>query len=431
MGQRRAAEGRPRRTRPRVVAAVAALAVAAGVAVVAVDGGRPGAVGADIGARSPRPARAVDPRLPTPDDLLDAGQLRALGGRHPWRAGRTDDNTSGSGTESLCQRSRFADPDGLAALVRSFRASDSRRAVQSVEVSRSPRQADLAFDTVQQWYAGCRAARLQLLDAYRVDGVGDRATLLTLRVWKAPVTTVSVALARTRSVTTTTVSTTVGDPAPGPRELTGSLAAAVARLCARSGAPACVRRATYQRVPPPAAGGERGILAVSDLPPVGDVDRPWVATRPVAFRADRPTTSCDRAEWVRSGATRPRTRTYLVPQAPLPVRFGLTETYGVFASEPDATRFLAGVRQSVAGCEDRDLATTVGPDRRLPGLDASAWDLTTKVSATRDVRFRLGFVRVGRRVAQLTFTPADTDDVSPSAFDALLRRAGDRLREVR
>lgn len=425
------------RQRSVVAAAAGVVAVVAVVALVLVRPGGPGADGTPAGSDRPGAAAAAavaDPRLPTADDLVGAGIVGALDGRKGWRVGRTDANTTGSGTTSVCQRSRFADPAGLAALVRTFRAPSGQggrsSVVQSVEVSRSARQAARAYRTVQQWYAGCRVARLQLLDAYRVDGVGDAASVLTMRIWTAPVTTVSVAVARTRSVTTSTVSTTVGARAPGPDRLTRALAGTVTRLCARSGAPACVRRVTRHRVPPPAAGGERGILAVADLPPVGRVDRPWVGTRTARFRADRPTTSCDRAEFFASGATRARTRTYLIPRAPLPARFGLTTTYATFPAAKGAERLLAGVRSSVAGCEDRDLATQVGPERRPRGADASAWDLTTEVSADREVRFRLGFVRVGRRIAQLTFTPADADDMSRAAFDALLLRAGDRLREL-
>lgn len=415
-----------------VVSAVAALAAAATVALVVV---RPWSAAEP--AADPDAATAdavVDQRLPTADDLVGVGTIRALDGRPGWSVGRTDANTSGAGTRSVCQRSRFADPDGLAALVRTFRGPSAQGAhssvVESVEVSRSARQAARAYRTVQQWYAGCRVARLQLLDAYRVDGVGDAASVLTMRIWTRPVRTVSVSVARTRAVTASTVSTTVGAGAPGPDRLTRSLATAVTRLCARSGAPACVRTPTHHRVPPPAAGDSRGILAVADLPPVGRVAQPWVGTRTARFSADRPTTSCERATYFAAGATRARTRTYLIPAAPLPARFGLTATYATFPAARGAVSFLAGVRASVAGCEKRDLATRVGAERRPRGADASAWDLTTEVSTDRDVRFRLGFVRVGRRVAQLTFTPSEASDMSRSAFDALLVRAGDRLREL-
>jgi hypothetical protein len=182
------------------------------------------------------------------------------------------------------------------------------------------------------------------------------------------------------------------------------------------------------------AGGERGVLAIADLPPVGRVDRPWVATRPVRFRPDRATTTCDRSEYFRSGATRARTRTYLITGASLPARFGLSTTYATFPTDKAAVAFLSGVRSSVAGCEDRDLATQVSaerrPLRRSSRAEASAWDLTMEVSPTRDVRFRLGFVRTGRFVAQLTFVPSDTEDMSQAGFDALLVRAGDRLGEL-
>jgi hypothetical protein len=46
------------------------------------------------------------------------------------------------------------------------------------------------------------------------------------------------------------------------------------------------------------------------------------------------------------------------------------------------------------------------------------------------VRFRVGFVRVGRTVAQVTFAPSPRDDISEANFRALLIRSGDRLREL-
>ena len=46
------------------------------------------------------------------------------------------------------------------------------------------------------------------------------------------------------------------------------------------------------------------------------------------------------------------------------------------------------------------------------------------------MRFRVGFVRVGRTVAQVTFAPAPADDMSESGFRSLLVRSGDRLREL-
>lgn len=384
------------------------------------------------------PATSSDPssHAPTARNLLDPDQIGRLGLAQEWQVTGTSNNTSGDGINTLCQKSRFADPDGYAAIVRSFRAAGSprRSAVQTVEVSKSEKQAQQAFATTVGWYAGCRLGRLQVLNAYRVDNIGDEADVLMLRIWKKPVTTLSVAVARTGKVTTSTVGTTVGATPPPASEITQSLADSVAMLCGRSGSADCAKRPTYRVVPPPPSGEERGILAVADLPPVGRIAQPWVGTRPAGARTNPSATTCDRADFAAGGASSTRTRTYLIPEAPLPARFGLSETYGVFPSAAAADRFLAGVRGKVAKCEDRDLATQVGAEhretRKSPQLDLSSWDLQTEVTDKQKVGFRLGFVRVGRTVAQLTFAPSPQDDMTATSFHALLVRAGDRLREL-
>jgi len=87
----------------------------------------------------------------------------------------------------------------------------------------------------------------------------------------------------------------------------------------------------------------------------------------------------------------------------------------------------------VATCEERELATEVSGSsfRRLgPGSTRSSWSLATEISQTETIRFRLGFVTAGHRVAQLTFAPSSTQDMTDAQFRALLARAGDRLREL-
>jgi DNA-directed RNA polymerase specialized sigma24 family protein len=384
---------------------------------------------------TPAPARPT-PAVPTADALLDQDQIRRLGLRQRWTVARTHDNTSGDGINTICQQRRFADPDGLSALVRGFaaRGRPTRSAVQTVEVSRSIDQARRAFRTTLGWYAGCRVARLQLLDAYRVDNIGDEANVLMIRVWSRPVTTYSVGIARIGRVTSTTVGRSVGASPPAAAQITQSLADSVAMLCATSGSKGCAKHPVYRVVPPPPSGEERGILAVADLPPVGRIDEPWVGTEATPARRNPSRTTCDRASFSQADAVRTRTRTYLIPQSDLPARFGLSETYGVFRSVRDATRFLADVRRNVAGCEERDLAATVTASRRerlhRRPADLSTWQITIELSEHASVPFRLGFVRVGTKVAQLTFASAPRDDMSGKHFHDLVVRAGDRLREL-
>lgn len=432
--------GRKRRRAHTAVAAAAATVVAIAAGAFAYQ---PDEVAAtdDLHLIRPKvtekPAPLVpEPSAPTAAQLLDQDQITRLGLTQTWRVTNTHDNTSGDGINSVCQQSRFADPDGISALVREFEARRKpvRSAVQTIEVSTSKKEAKETFATTVGWYAGCQVARLQLRGAYRVSGIGDQADILMVRVWEKPVATYSVAVARVGQVVTSTVGKTVGAAPPPPKEIAQSLADAVAMLCARSGAENCSGRPRASAVPPPPSGEERGILAVADLPPVGRLDEPWVGTEAGRAKVNPSMTTCDRADFAGEGADRTRTRTFLIPGAKLPDRFGLSETYGVFPSRSAAVRFLDRVRNRVDACENRDLATQVLRPRterdRGSRTDTSTWELETEVSEQETVRFRLGFVRVGRTVAQVNFSPTPREDMSSGDFWRLVARAGDRLREL-
>ncbi len=436
--------GHKRRQVNTIAASVVAIAVAIGAGAVAYEPGRRAAE-ADLRLLRPqtlteRTDAAESPALPTADNMLDHDQIRRLGLDREWKVSDTHANTSGDGINTICQQARFADPDGLAAIVREFKAKGmskgraSRSAVQTVEISESVAQAKAGYRTTLGWYAGCRTARLQLLEAFRVNNIGAEANVLMVRVWEKPITTYSVAVARVGAVTTTTVGRTVGAKAPPASEITQSLADSVSMLCARSGSANCSKQPAYRVVPPPPSGEEPGMIAVADLPPVGRISTPWVGIDATSGRPNPSRTTCDRANFGAAGATKTRARTFVIPKAKLPARFGLSETYGRFESPAQARKFLAGVRARVSRCEDRDLSTSVTSARttRKPeqGIDWSTWDLRTEISEKESIRFRVGFVRIGRTVAQLTFASAPRYDITPQRFRALVGRAGDRLEEL-
>ena len=373
--------------------------------------------------------------LPSAENLLDRHQISRLALDRDWSVVRTHSNTGGDGLNTICQQERFADPEGLAALVREFRADGKRkrRAVQTVEVSADEAGAERAYRTTLGWYAGCQLGRLQLLRTYRVGNIGAEADVLVLRRWKRPVTTYTVALARIGTVVTSTVGQTAGAAPTPPKEVAQSLADSVAMLCARSGADDCTTEPAPREVPPPPTGTAAGMLAPVDLPPVGGIRFPWVGTK-VPARPNPSVTTCDRAAFLPSGSQRTKAWTYVIPEAKVPASFGLSETVGVFPSKRRAERFVADVRSRFARCEDRDLATDVlSADRgRVPraGNTWSTWTFVTEVSERRAVRFRVGFVRDGNKVAQLTFVAAPRDDIRPAHFRDLVVRAGDRLGEL-
>lgn len=428
--------GRKRRQVHTLVAVAAAVVLAVGSGAVAYQPpagqDRSGAL-EQVLPQEPAPEEAE--RLPSADNLLDRHQISRLALDQDWKVVRTHSNTDGDGLNTICQQERFADPDGLSALVRVFEAGGKkeRRAVQTVEVSADEDEAHRAYRTTLGWYAECQVGRLQLLRAYRVGNVGAEADMLVLRRWKRPVTTYTVALARVGTVVTSTVGQTEGGAPPPPRQVAQSLADSVAMLCARSGATDCSNEPSTRQVPPPPTGTAPGMLAPVDLPPVGGIRFPWVGTK-VPSRPNPSVTTCDRAAFLPAGARRTKAWTYVIPEAKVPARFGLSETVGEFGSKRRAERFVTDVRSRFARCEDRDLATDVifadrGQVKRSRTF-WSTWTFVTEVNERMSVRFRVGFVRKGDKVAQLTFVSSPRDDIRPVHFRDLVVRAGDRLGEL-
>jgi DNA-directed RNA polymerase specialized sigma24 family protein len=429
--------GRERRRVYTVGAVAGAIALTVGVGAAAREPGQerasalhqvlPG--GKTVGAKPPKGIE-----LTAPDQLLQQYQLSGLTPTQPWTVVRTDNNTRGDGINMICQQTRFADPRGLATLVRTFEAqgTPARTALQTVEISQDDAAAKNAYTTTIGWFAGCQAARLQMIAAYRVRGVGDQADLLQMQVAGNPLSTYTIGVARVREITTTLVTMTRGGTSPTTAALAATLGDAVGKLCPTD-LDGCSANPTVAAVPPPPSGEEPGFVATVDLPPVGTIGLPWVGGDAVDTlkNGDIPT-PCDRASFRRSGATKARARTFLIPQAKVPQTFGFTETYGVFRNAKAAKTFVEGVRRSVAGCEKRDLTATVRDEHheaKAP-YDLSVWSFESKVSENSSVTFRVGFVRVGNRVAKLTFVPNAKDDITPAAFESLVRRAGERLREV-
>lgn len=348
----------------------------------------------------------------------------------------TSDNTTGSGINTVCQDARFADPSGQDTFVRKFVASGDprRRYLETIEISRTQRAATTAYRTTLAWFAGCSEARLQLLNSYRVSGLGPDAQVLKLRIPTKVRRTYIVGLARSGAVTVSTVlETRNGRPVP-VRRAVDVLTTAVRNVCASDPAGVCPTVVRTAPVQPPPSGETPGTLAAADLPVVGRINRPWVGTDPVRARPNLAATTCDKANFVRSGARRAQTRTFLVPEAKVPSRFGITETYGRFRNSREARAFVRGITRAMASCEARDLGAQVSSEVIEPDgyrrSEYALWRLESEIDETETVGFWMGVARVGRYVAQVNFTPAGTNDIDEVTFQALITRARDRLFEL-
>lgn len=382
------------------------------------------------------PTEAPEEALPE-SALLTAAQVDNLVDGQGWTVTRTDDNAKGSGLALPCQQERYADPKGVATLLRTF-GSDSAKpgrqagVFQSTEVSATTRAARRTFKTTRHWYAGCVQHRVQLLSTRRVGLVGDEASLLVLRSWNEPAKTMVVGVARTGRLTTTTMSVAVNQERPNFTRSARLLATAVDGLCGLPDGGACGGVPGLEVVSPFPVGKRPALLSEVDLPPVADVNRPWVGTEPIKAQTNVASTSCDDADFNNPFDAHPfsnnLTRSFLIPEAELPAQFGLTQTVGSLPAR-QATAFVEQIRQKLTSCPERDLGTDVENLAHVDTLDMdlSAWLVTTEISDKESVRYLMAIARTGTSVTQIGFVPSGPITMGDDAFVALAYRALDRL----
>ncbi len=406
---------------------------------------------AGITVHPPEPAGATGEPIIDEAALLSPSQMTRFGSDLDWSETATTDNLSGRGLLAPCQRERFADPQGITALARTWEGSATRKvratvgtgdrqrtrtrtetrvestAVQLVEMSRDTDQAAATFRTASVWYAGCADPRTQLLDTWAVKRVGDEARAFRLRSWGKQPATITVGLARTGSLVLTTVVRSTGRPANDKSTLTG-LSAAVNGLCGSDGAATCAGRARARAIAPLDIGTPPGFLSVVDLPPVAAVRGPWVGTDPERPKRNFAATRCDNTTFLGKGISAARTRTFVFPETLGAQQLGLTQTMGTM-SRARASTFVDQLRDRIRQCGQANLGTSVTQlaTSATQASDLSVWALTTELNDRQSFPFLMAIARDGTTVSQLGFAPDRTMTMSRDDFVALARRMLERM----
>lgn len=404
--------------------AIAALVVGAG-SFVAV-GAPQGPAGSTASQKVIKQTKAV---------LLAESQVGSLAPGQTWDKPVTsqNDDQNSSGLNTTCQQERYADKAADGALVRIFRTGNAprRTLVQSVEISKSTEEADAAYTTTRTWYAGCRAPRIQLLRAYDIDEVGDRAQVLLLQGPRNSDPSYAVGLARTGKLTVSVVlETTAKNQAP-ISSLTATLATSIRNLCASPAAGECVGQVLSQATRPP-VGDAPGMLSSVDLPAIADIKAMWNETPPTPPVPNQAAnTPCDKTDFTRAGAVEPLSRSFLLSNDNAPKVFGVTETFGRFGSAKAATRFVQQVIDKMKSCEKRILSSTIESETiRATASPYAFWRLVNQTQNREEFTYWMGISRVGSYVSQVTMTPVGKYDVTSKTFSALILRSRDRLHEV-
>ncbi|WP_210504426.1 SigE family RNA polymerase sigma factor [Nocardioides xinjiangensis] len=444
-----------RRTHTVIGAALATAALLASGSLVATGAGaEPTSLSeekaqAGVTVHAPEPVSAGE-EIISEAALFTTDQVDRFGPGLDWAETGTTDNLTGNGLLAPCQRERFADPDGVTALARTWEGSAARaqqrpsgkarreqdrgraggveaRAVQMVEMSQNEKQAGRAFETASLWFAGCIDPRTQLVSTRTVERVGDQARTFQLRSWGKVPSSIDVGVARTGSLVVTTVVRSNGRAVPDKAAVTG-LAAAVNGLCGAEGAGSCAGRARARTAAPLAIGTPPGLLSVVDLPPVAAVRGPWVGTDPERARTNYAATRCDRTTFQGKGISKALTRTFLFPETPSANQLGLTQTVGSMAPAR-ASSFVDQVRDRIRQCGRANLGTSVTElvSSSSQTSDLSAWSLTIELNDRQSFPFLMAIVRDGTAVSQLGFAPDRDMTMSRADFVALSRRVLERL----
>jgi hypothetical protein len=187
-------------------------------------------------------------------------------------------------------------------------------------------------------------------------------------------------------------------------------------------------------VAPPPAEDAQGLLQVVDLPPVTGVRHPWIGTDPTKPTVNPAATPCDRAAFTSRRLRSASTRSFLVPQAKLPDRFGIGQTIGSFRTVQAADEFVATIAQRMGSCEDRRAGRGTDVDLVRRGAtkrtDVAVWHQVTEVSDKTSIAYWMAVVRRDRVVSQVTFVPTPGATIGPVGFRNLAERALARLENL-
>ncbi|CAN5240568.1 hypothetical protein BH09ACT10_BH09ACT10_24480 [soil metagenome] len=386
-----------------------------------------------IGAETPD--QVLNASVFEPSQLLTANQVSRLDPTADWVAGKTDEDAKNPMPYATCPTTRFANPNPLRTFVRSYSGSkDSQeRVAQAVEISKSSKEADASFHEMIDWFADCQHPRTQLVSTYRVERPTGDFQILRLRSNRSPVRTLTVGLSHSGTLALALVHEVDGTNAPAIEDFATTLNESVLKLCRDSGG-ICSRSFDVEKTIPPPIAKAPAFLGDVDLPPVANVDEIWQGTDPVTGGDNPAATVCDQTTFVTEDVRTMQSRIFVMPQATvLPPVFGIAETVAKFDNETGAKAYVGKMVKKMEACAKDNLTASLDQKSTIKSGDIAGrvWRLTLKINDSDRAYFRTAIVRVGNRVAQMTFTSTKDYDITQKDFVALAKRTGQRVTYLR
>ncbi|MEV7397333.1 hypothetical protein [Aeromicrobium sp. NPDC092404] len=383
-----------------------------------------------------RPDVLLDSEKIDKGNLLSSNQVSALDPESTWKVDGTDENVDNTTPYATCPTKRYADKNPLKVFVRTFSGTGigtgNERVAQAIEVSRSATTASKSYERLVQWYSDCEHPRVQLVAAYTVQRNFGDFQILRLRSHRSPERTFTVGFSHSGTVTSTLVHEADGAAGPPIQVFARTLNDSVAKVCKDSNG-ACTDRITVKRTDPPSTSEAPSFLGIVDLPPIRNVDKVW-AGAPVPTKPNPAATQCDNASFTGKDVKQAGSRIYVLYQATtLPRQFGVAETVGRFSSAGKAKAYVKKVSKRLDACSDKNLSAEIDQHESFKNSQYSGdvWRVSVEITKGDRAHYRMGLVRRGAYVAQVTFTPAGRYDISQKAFEAMALRAATRLKYAR
>jgi len=108
----------------------------------------------------------------------------------------------------------------------------------------------------------------------------------------------------------------------------------------------------------------------------------------------------------------------------------MTQTLGKFDSVEAADRFLDRVDTSIRGCSDRQVSLEVPATAEVDEPQGATYEISLTLSESESLSLRVALIRVGNRVAQVTFTPTQRFDLNTYKLNVLVQRAALRITQL-
>ena len=428
-------EGNRRRRSNLLLAGVSVLALAVGAgALTAAQSPAQSSAGDEKPTLTPATPTAPAQESFTAASLATVADVRILDNGSHWSTVITSSDFGDDQPVSECIPDPPSEKRADHYWVRRFsggQGSDAAQAAQSLEVAPSAKVATATYDRLAALLSTCHAASRQLLDYRKVTGIGDQASMFTFRYVDGDnLRDEMVLLSRTGMVVQTWLIRPQADDVRS-RLVLKLGGAGIDAVC--DDAEGTCSTSPFEAIEevPPADESADGYLETVDLPVFAGIEPPWAATPIDTTVAKNPSaTNCDDADFDAAGATRVTSRTYVVPESKeLPAIFGMTETIGTFPSVNSARAFMTTVYKTVGKCEDKQANIAVQREDKvhIGQANGRVWQIKSAASQTTSFVYRVGLLRVGDTVAEVTFTPSDPYDVEHAGYMRLTERAGQRL----